>query len=109
MCAALTATAEVVSYWRELPNAAITTEAAAPANAPAGRLLQLPNGAIILGLPALGSRAYVREGTEPRYVEIKAQLATAVNKGILVVGTPGIGTHSTAFQRRVQCPRVARD
>jgi hypothetical protein len=89
---ALTATADVASYWRELPNAAITAEAAAPANAPAGRLLQLPNEAIILGLPALGSRAYIREDAEPRYIEIKARLATAVNKGILVVGTPGIGT-----------------
>ena len=77
----------MVQFWRELTNAACP-----PIIAPArGSTLTLANGALILGDAKLGSAIYIRAHYEALYQLIKRTLASSTKKGILVMGTPGIG------------------
>ena len=76
--------ADVSSFWHELPHAMQT-------DLPLGKLLTLPYDAPILGLRDLGSSLYLREVYDVAYEKIKAKLAGAHRKGVLVLGTPGSG------------------
>jgi hypothetical protein len=66
-------------------------------------LMQLHHGAYILGEATLGSAMYIRPHWEALYQKIKTQLENAHNKGILLVGTPGIGQRSSTRRISAAC------
>ena len=84
-----------MTFWRELPNALIRVPAGAYTVSAGGAMMELPNGAYILGQRDLSSRMYLRPHAERLYEVIRATLESAGKKGVLVVGTPGIGTRQT--------------
>ena len=92
MPAAIAEPHHLVSFWRELHNVTFQRRG----RVELGLLMQLPDGVYILGKPTLGSVMYIRPHWEALYQKIKTRLENAHNKGILLVGTPGIG-HETAM------------
>src|SRR5689334_5243424 len=86
------ATPDLVAFWQNLPHAQIGNKLnAAAADGASGKLFTLPNNAHILGRPELGSTIYIRPSYQTVYDKITTRFAAAHFKGLVVVGTPGIG------------------
>jgi hypothetical protein len=70
----------LVAFWQSLPRAVVT-----------GRLFTLPDNAHILGRVELGDSIYIRPSYETVYAKLMEVLGKVHRKGVVVVGTPGIG------------------
>lgn len=86
--------AALVLFWQNLPNAVISNRLTAnKTDDTSGKTFQLPNGGQILGDDDLGDTMYLRPVHRKIYDKLKQKLmAKDKSRGILVVGTPGIGT-----------------
>ena len=82
----------LVLFWQSLPHSQLGAALSAEAfSATPGRVFTVPNNAHILGRGELGSTIYLRPSYQTAYDKIKARLTAAHKKGLVVVGTPGIG------------------
>jgi hypothetical protein len=80
-------------WWRQLRDAQFRLPRGFHGDA-FGALMHLSEGAVILGNVTMGSDMYIRPHWDALYQRIKTQLENATRKGILLVGTPGIGQNS---------------
>lgn len=89
----LVAPPHLVAFWQNLPHATISDQltAGAPGGS-SGKLFTISNHARILGRSDLDSSFYLRPSYEPTYNKIVEILGASQLKGVVVAGTPGIGT-----------------
>jgi hypothetical protein len=84
-----------VHFWQNLPQSVLGNPLSAGASsATPGRVFTVPNNAHVLGKDHVGSSIYLRPSYQTTYTKIKEKLTAAAHKGLVVLGTPGIGRKS---------------